>query len=91
MLEQTRKAEAPPPAGTGFAEAVALWLRDERPLPGTIYDMGLAAMERPLFTALLRETGGNQLRTAQLLGINRNTLRKRLADLGIDPEEVVRA
>ena len=90
LLEQTRKAEAPVIAGTGFAEAVSLWLRDERPLPGTIYDMALAAMERPLFTALLRETGGNQLRTAQLLGINRNTLRKRLGDLGIDPEEIVR-
>ncbi|HMO67287.1 MAG TPA: sigma-54 dependent transcriptional regulator [Novosphingobium sp.] len=90
LLEQTRKSEAPVLAGSGFADAVAQWLRDERPLPGTIYDMALAAMERPLFCALLRETGGNQLRTAQLLGINRNTLRKRLADLGIDPEEIVR-
>ena len=45
-----------------------------------------AAFEMPLFEHALRRTGGNQLRAAQLLGINRNTLRKRLADLAIDPE-----
>ena len=33
-----------------------------------------------------RDTGGNQLRAAAMLGINRNTLRKRLSDLEIDPE-----
>jgi two-component system nitrogen regulation response regulator GlnG len=36
---------------------------------------------------VLRETGGNQFRAAQQLGINRNTLRKRLGELAIDPEE----
>ena len=90
LLEQARRAEPPVASGSGFGEAVEQWLRSERTPPGTIYDMALAAMERPLFAALLRETGGNQLRTAQLLGINRNTLRKRLADLGIDAEEIGR-
>jgi len=34
----------------------------------------------------LAHTGGNQLRAAALLGINRNTLRKRLTELGIEPQ-----
>ena len=46
--------------------------------------------ERPLFSEVLRETGGNQLRAAQALGINRNTLRKRLSELALDPEEFTR-
>jgi two-component system nitrogen regulation response regulator GlnG len=50
----------------------------------------MAAFERPLFEEILRETAGNQLRAAQALGINRNTLRKRLGELAIDPEEFAR-
>ena len=69
-----------------FDSAVTNWLRDAAPAPGTIYEAALASLERPLFAAVLRRTGGNQLRAAQLLGINRNTLRKRLTELAIDPE-----
>ncbi|MBI2460784.1 MAG: sigma-54-dependent Fis family transcriptional regulator [Candidatus Rokubacteria bacterium] len=50
-----------------------------------LYELVLGLVERPLLRAVLRETGGNQLRAAALLGINRNTLRKKLAGLGIDP------
>jgi len=53
---------------------------------GRMYDDALAAFERPLFLHALAQTGGNQLRAAQMLGINRNTLRKRLSDLGIHPD-----
>ena len=69
---------------------VAQWLADARPADGAVYDAALAAFEKPLFTAVLRRTGGNQLRAAQVLGINRNTLRKRLHELDIDPLDVVR-
>ncbi len=75
---------------TDLASAVTQWLGEARPAPGTVYDSALAAFEKPLFAAVLQETGGNQLRAAQQLGINRNTLRKRLGELAIDPEEFVR-
>ena len=50
---------------------------------GQIYPHFLGAMERPLLLHILERTGGNQLRAAELLGINRNTLRKKLRELGI--------
>ena len=52
---------------------------------GTLYDRIIAEVERPLIEALLARHGQNQLRAARALGINRNTLRKRLDNLGIDP------
>jgi two-component system nitrogen regulation response regulator GlnG len=70
--------------------AVRHWLAEQRPDAGAIYETALAAFERPLFAQVLRETGGNQLRAAQALGINRNTLRKRLVDLSLDPEHFAR-
>ena len=52
-----------------------------------LYELVLGLVERPLLMAVLRETGGNQLRAAALLGINRNTLRKKLRALGLKPDE----
>jgi two-component system nitrogen regulation response regulator GlnG len=51
-----------------------------------LYGLVLGLVEKPLLRAVLRETGGNQVRAAQILGINRNTLRKKLTEHGIDPE-----
>jgi two-component system, NtrC family, nitrogen regulation response regulator GlnG len=51
-----------------------------------LYDLMLGLVEKPLLRAVLRETGGNQVRAAQILGINRNTLRKKLTEHGIDPD-----
>ncbi len=58
--------------------------------PDGVYDRLLAEVERPLIAACLEATGGNQLKAAKLLGINRNTLRKKLTDLGLDPVQVRR-
>lgn len=52
---------------------------------GTLYDRLIAEVERPLIEAMLARFGGNQLRAARAMGLNRNTLRKRLDMLGIDP------
>jgi two-component system nitrogen regulation response regulator GlnG len=90
MLEQVQRAHAEPRPGAGLDGAVGRWLAEARPASGTVYEAALAAFERPLFAEILRETGGNQLRAAQQLGINRNTLRKRLGELSIDPEEFAR-
>jgi len=52
--------------------------------PEGLYDRVLAEVERPLFQLTLAATRGNQMRAAEVLGLNRNTLRKRLSDLGIE-------
>ena len=67
--------------------AFGAWLVAAKPAAGCVYDEALAAWERPMFEHALAVTGGNQLRAAQLLGINRNTLRKRLSELSVDPEQ----
>jgi two-component system nitrogen regulation response regulator GlnG len=48
-----------------------------------LYEKVLARVERPLFDLVLAHTGGNQLKAAEILGLNRNTLRKKLAELGM--------
>ncbi|MCJ2181415.1 sigma-54 dependent transcriptional regulator [Novosphingobium sp. 1949] len=77
-------------AALDIETAIGRWLEREHPASGTIYASALAALERPLFASILKETAGNQLRAAQALGINRNTLRKRLSELALDPEEFTR-
>jgi two-component system, NtrC family, nitrogen regulation response regulator GlnG len=51
-----------------------------------LYDLMIGLVEKPLLRAVLRETSGNQVRAAHILGINRNTLRKKLTEHGIDPD-----
>ncbi|QWC58133.1 response regulator [Erythrobacter sp. 3-20A1M] len=72
--------------GLPIARALDDWMARTTPADGTLYRAALAAFERPLFEYALRKTGGNQLRAAEMLGINRNTLRKRLSDLEISAE-----
>jgi len=52
---------------------------------GRVYRSVMARMELPLLRHALELCGGNQLKAAKLLGINRNTLRKRLRLLGLLP------
>lgn len=57
-------------------------LGDELPPPG-LYGRFLHEAERPLIEAVLAMTGGNQIKAADVLGLNRNTLRKKIRELDI--------
>lgn len=81
---------AMPQAGQGLAESVEQHLAryfatfgHDLP-PDGLYDRIVQEVERPLLLMSLAATRGNQIRAARLLGLNRNTLRKKLSDLGID-------
>jgi len=70
---------------TGLSDAVVRSLTQyfqdldgQKPVP--IYDMVLKCVERPMLAFVLERTSGNQSVAAQLLGINRNTLRRKLID-----------
>jgi two-component system nitrogen regulation response regulator GlnG len=52
--------------------------------PAGVYDRVVQEVERPLISICLAATRGNQIRAAQLLGLNRNTLRKKIRDLELE-------
>lgn len=51
--------------------------------PGQLYELVLREVEEPLFKAVLDYAEGNQSRAADILGINRGTLRKKLKTYGL--------
>jgi len=51
--------------------------------PSEIYNMVVSAVEKPLLTYILDRAEGNQTRAADMLGINRNTLRKKMREHGL--------
>ena len=57
-------------------------LGDDEPVSG-LYGRILAEVERPLILATLHHTSGNQIKAAAILGVNRNTLRKKIRELKI--------
>jgi two-component system nitrogen regulation response regulator GlnG len=75
--------------GEGLSAAVERHLRgyfaahaDSLPAAG-VYDRVLREVERPLITIALEATRGNQIKAAHVLGLNRNTLRRKIRDLDI--------
>lgn len=48
-----------------------------------IYDMVIHEVEKPMLVAVMRRTGGNQTQAAEMLGITRNTLRRKLTEHGL--------
>lgn len=92
QASKASKAEAPPSNGKGQALCLDSYLEHKvgdfvkgmRNGSGkNLHPMLIAAVERPLILLTLRETKGNQIQAAELLGLNRNTLRKKILDLDI--------
>lgn len=81
-----RKAEEEDQSlGTSIERHLAAYFNsygDDLPPPG-LYHRLLKELEYPLLTATLSVTRGNQIKAAELLGVNRNTLRKKIRDLQI--------
>ena len=50
---------------------------------GHLHQLIMGGIEKPLVEIVLKETGGNQTQAANILGINRNTLRKKIAEYKI--------
>ncbi len=69
-------------AVTRFASQLIV-LQKDSDTEGNVHDRVLAEVERPLIEAALAATHGNQIRAASILGVNRNTLRKKIRDLDI--------
>ncbi len=66
------------------AHVQAYFRSHEGDLPATgLYDRLMPLFEKPLIETTLEATGGNQLKAAALLGLNRNTLHKKMRELGI--------
>jgi two-component system nitrogen regulation response regulator GlnG len=87
-LQPAEEREAEPETLAELVERkIAGYFTDDpasAPPPPGLYDHLLDQLERPLFRMTLAATRGNQLRAAALLGLNRNTLRKKIEDRGID-------
>ena len=57
---------------------------DAAAAPGDLHATLISAVERPLIEVVLERAAGNQVKAAEMLGINRNTLRKKITELGIE-------
>jgi Fis family transcriptional regulator len=51
--------------------------------PSAVHDMVIKSVEKPLIEIVLQRTKGNQTHAAQILGVNRNTLRSKMKTYGI--------
>lgn len=72
------------PLGQCVRQSLAAYFAD---LDGTeaqnLYPLVIGEIEKPLLETVMHQTRGNQSRAARMLGINRNTLRKKLAKYGL--------
>ena len=61
-------------------------LDGEMPVP--IYDMVLKSVERPMLEVVMEQAGGNQTLASQMLGIGRNTITRKIQELGIEDDKL---
>jgi len=73
------------PLGGTVRNALKLYFRNlDGHSPASIYQMVIAEVERPMFETVMEYVKCNQSRAAQVLGISRSTLRKKLKAYGLD-------
>jgi Fis family transcriptional regulator len=69
------------PIDASIRDNLEIYFQDlEGTEPRALYDMVLKAVERPLLDVVMQKAEGNQSRAAEWLGINRNTLRRKLLE-----------
>ncbi|MGL3821233.1 sigma 54-interacting transcriptional regulator [Sphingopyxis sp. R3-92] len=88
VLTASGEGGLPPAPADSISRAVDDWAREQlagAESDGEIHSQLEAIVEAALFRRILIDVRGNQLEAARRLGINRNTLRKRLGQLDIDP------
>ena len=89
------KSEKSAPLQRGLSGLVESFIQDyynahEGLLPSSgLYERVLQEIERPLFQITLKHVQGNQKQAAHVLGIHRNTLRRKLTELNIDPAHFI--
>jgi len=72
------------PLASAVETALTRYLKDlDGDMPADLYEMVLCEVEQPLLRSVMQFTRGNQSLAAQILGINRSTLRKKLAKYGL--------
>ncbi len=84
-ITETQTASGPEPLSRAVERHIRTFLsaHDDGLTPSDIYDRVIAEVERPLIQMTLAATRGNQIKAAAMLGLNRNTLRKKIRDLDI--------
>ena len=76
-----QKNNTPNPIDACVRDNLEAFFRDlDGQEPHSMHEMLVKLVERPLFEIVMREAGGNQSKAAQWLGINRNTLRRKLLE-----------
>ena len=76
------------PLAASVADHLRAYFAANDDKPAGLYDKVLQEVERPLLQLAMQQCRGNQLKAAAMLGINRNTLRKKLRDYGITTRRV---
>ena len=77
-------AQQPPPLAQAVTTALEKYFTELNGEPASnVYDMVLCCVEKPMLQIVMAQAGNNQTMAAQILGINRNTLRKKLGDHGL--------
>jgi DNA-binding NtrC family response regulator len=84
----------PAPVGEAFETLLEERIQDVvnkmgRMKESNLHEVVTKLVEKPLLKCVMRQTGGNQVRAAKLLGINRNTLRRKLKELDLEGEKKV--